>query len=83
MYLDMLKLASRLSRCVFLRNQHIFVQGYSSNSAAASWCDNSNDLESNEVQDLIFKVTRTLKILVFFFLRWSKLKRQQSLYSLL
>jgi len=52
----MLKLASRLSRCVFLRNQHIFVQGYSSNNAAASWCDNSNDLESNEVQDLIFKV---------------------------
>merc|ERR1712037_441787 len=53
---DMLKLASRLSRFVVLRNQHIFVQGYSSANAAASWCDNSNDLESNEVQDLIFKV---------------------------
>ena len=52
----MLKLASRLSRCVLLRNQHAFVQGYSSFNTTASWCDNSSDEDSNEVQDLIFKV---------------------------
>ncbi|CAG5098719.1 Oidioi.mRNA.OKI2018_I69.XSR.g15915.t1.cds [Oikopleura dioica] len=52
----MLKLASRLSRCVLLRNQHAFVQGYSSFNTTASWCDNSSDQDSNEVQDLIFKV---------------------------
>ena len=61
----MLKWVSRLNRCVFLRNQHIFVQGYSSNNAAASWCDNSNDLESSEVQDLIFKVRLALKKFAF------------------
>ena len=66
MFLDMLKLASRLSRFVVLRNQHIFVQGYSSANAAASWCDNSNDLESNEVQDLIFKVWRVQKSIRIF-----------------